>query len=347
MSKWLLLFIFLTPLTAVAQYTITGKIVNADTRQPVADASVYLSNASAGAKSTADGSFTITGVRGGQYDLVVSIVGFTIYHQTVMVNNNISIPDIAIAHQVTMLKEVRIGPDKHWAEHFEEFKKQFLGTTDNAEQCKILNPHALDFDYDSEQNELTATASAALIIQNKALGYKITYQLNSFTMNYRSGQLYFDGAAFFEDLKGGSHAVKRWKANRQQVYQGSLMHFLRSIIANKVAEEGFTPRRLIRKLDPAYHGFGNKYVETLVTTVLSVGEYAHTTDVKGEYAMGFNDCLYVMYKDQQLGASIITIDAPYAYFDNNGIVINPHDVVMEGVWGQSRMAEMLPVDYEP
>lgn len=44
--------------------------------------------------------------------------------------------------------------------------------------------------------------------------------------------------------------------------------------------------------------------------------------------------------------TIISFDEPYAFFDNNGIVANPHSVIYEGDWGISRVAEMLPVDYE-
>jgi hypothetical protein len=45
--------------------------------------------------------------------------------------------------------------------------------------------------------------------------------------------------------------------------------------------------------------------------------------------------------------TIVSFDEPYAFFDNNGIVANPHSVIYEGDWGISRVAEMLPIDYEP
>jgi hypothetical protein len=49
--KRLTLFLFLLPFAAMGQYRITGRVVDAATKQPVADASVFLSNASAGAKT--------------------------------------------------------------------------------------------------------------------------------------------------------------------------------------------------------------------------------------------------------------------------------------------------------
>ena len=45
--------------------------------------------------------------------------------------------------------------------------------------------------------------------------------------------------------------------------------------------------------------------------------------------------------------SIVSFEEQYAFFDNNGIIINPQSVIFEGEWGKSRIAELLPVDYEP
>jgi hypothetical protein len=37
---------------------------------------------------------------------------------------------------------------------------------------------------------------------------------------------------------------------------------------------------------------------------------------------------------------------PYALFDANGIFTDPTALIFDGDWGLSRMATMLPVDYE-
>lgn len=342
--KFLLLFI---PFAATAQYRISGRVVDSATQKPVADASVFLSNASAGTKTNNDGTFTISNVRGGQYELVVSIIGYAAYKQTVMVNKDLELTRILINQQAIQLQEVRIGgPDKHWADHYARFKREFIGMTDNAAQCDILNPHALSFDNDD--GVFIATADATLIIENKALGYRIKYILTAFSDNPKTGIIYFAGEAFFETMKGSKHQQKKWIKNRLETYEGSDMHFLRSVIANKVKEEGFLVRRLIRKPNPAYKGgFNNKFIQTLVTTPLATNEYAGLTDQKGEYVLAFKDCLAISYNNNPLSGSILTIGSPYLYFDNNGIVLNPQDATFEGSWGESRMAGMLPVDYEP
>lgn len=346
MLKKLIFFIFFIPFTAKAQYRISGRVIDGATQKPIADVSVYLSNASAGAKTNDDGTFTIANVRGGQYEMIVSIIGYAPYKQNIMANKDLILPDIHINQQVIQLQEVRIGRDSHWADHYAKFKREFLGTTDNAVQCDILNPHVLSFD--NNNGEFTATASGLLLIENKALGYRIKYMLSEFNNNSKTGRIYFEGSAFFEDLKGSKREVKKWNKNRLLTYRGSDMHFLRAVIANTVNEEEFVVRRLIRKPNPAYKGgWDNRYIQTLVKTPLPVGEYASVTDQKGEYALAFKDCLAIDYKDNPLSGSIIVIDSDYAYFDNNGIILNPQSVTMEGNWAESRIAGMLPVDYEP
>jgi len=183
----------LLPLAAMGQYSISGRVIDYDTQKPIAAASIFLSNASAGTVSGNDGTFKVAGVRGGQYVLVISVIGYAPYQQTIMVNNNLTLPDVKIAIQAISLNEVRIGIDKHWAEHYAIFKEEFLGRSDNAKDCRILNPHAIDFTYNKEKGELTAIASGFLNIENKALGYKIKYQLSAFSKSNLLGTVYFEG----------------------------------------------------------------------------------------------------------------------------------------------------------
>jgi hypothetical protein len=52
------------------------------------------------------------------------------------------------------------------------------------------------------------------------------------------------------------------------------------------------------------------------------------------------------YLNDPLTTTVI-FDEPYAFFDRNGIIINPRSVIFEGNWGKSLMADLLPVDYVP
>ncbi|MGF7041452.1 carboxypeptidase-like regulatory domain-containing protein [Mucilaginibacter lappiensis] len=369
MLRFSFLFIFLLPSICFAQLKITGKIVNADDKKPVANASVFLNNASTGNKTANDGTFTLNNVRPGQYDLIVSIVGYETHSQSILVNNsNINLPEIALKSKTIELNEVKIKPDPNWERYYTQFKRQFLGTTANAAQCRILNPDILDFQYDKKTHTLEASSYDFLEIENKALGYVIKYKLNTFSYDANKGFMYYDGVSVFEDMKGNNGKIRKWQKRRQDAYLGSPMHFLRSIVSNRLTPEGFEVLKLIRKPNPEYKGGlfdnKNKYIQMLVKQPLNLSEFAKRTDNAGLYALGFTDCLYIMYNKKNSGTSgdiyrpldmpdyatsIATLDEheAYAFFDNNGIINNPRSIIFEGDWGIYRMAEMLPVNYEP
>ena len=239
------------------------------------------------------------------------------------------------------------------------FKEEFLGISVYAQGCKILNPEVLDLQYDKTSRVLTASSQEFLIIENNALGYRIKYLLNDFEKNYNQGSLYYAGSASFEDLQGKRSLMKRWTRNRLNVYKGSSMHFLRSVVADRVTDEGFQVMRLVRKPNPKYTGYGDKYIDEVDVHPLSNDAYAKPTNEKGLFVLTFDDCLYVKYNGGRhfidennlngfgTNATTITFDKHYAVFDKNGVFLDPTATSFNGVWGHSRMASLLPVDYEP
>jgi len=145
------------------------------------------------------------------------------------------------------------------------------------------------------------------------------------------------------------------------------MHFLRSVIGNSVANEGFKVMRLIRKPNPEYTGIGPQYIQTLVNKPLDAQDFVKLTNVKGTYALNFSDCLYILYNkrraysgnqatntttqtpdflDDPLATTLI-FNEEYALFDANGIFANPQSISTDGNWGHRLTAELLPVDYVP
>jgi hypothetical protein len=361
---WILLFL---PLGSFAQFVITGKVINATDKMPVANASVFLNNSATGTKTDDKGLFTMTGVRQGQYDLVVSCVGFETLHQNIAVNADLKLNDILLPPKLMMLEEVKIKPKYDWAKSYEIFKRHFFGTSEFASQCKIITknlPDILDLDYNERTRVFTAKSIDYFEIENKALGYKITYFLNEMTCDDRNGTYYYAGTSSFEELKGSKSQKKRWAKHRREAFEGSSMHYLRSIISNTMVAGGFKTLKLIRKTDTTHHiRIGNNNFATLVDKPLTVNDFAKLTDVKGVYALKFSDCLYIMYDKKKASAAnaltpewaakgwddaqltTLIFNKSYALFDNNGIFLDPTDITYEGNWGHRLMGELLPVDY--
>jgi len=378
MLKKLLFLLFFLPLAAQAQLTVSGKIISAVNNKPVPNASVFLSDASVGTQTDATGSFTLYNVKKGQYDLVISSIGFETYHKVLMMNGEpITIPEITLLPKATLLKEVKIKYDPNHKAHLKQFEQEFLGHSDNARQCTILNPEIIDLNYDKKTDRITGSADDFLIIENKALGYRIKYLLKSFSSDAIRVNYY--GSSTFELMKGTASQEKKWERNRLKTYTGSNMQFLRSCINNTSQEAGFAVFPLIRKINTDRPNdslinikikmFGNftngnmfadslnywknkqkipKVIQQLHTeSVLVPEKFIKTTGKKDIYAIGYPDCLYITNTNNIKQFNIITINARYAFFDNNGVILNPEAYVMEGYWATQRMAELLPVDYEP
>ncbi len=239
------IFIISYHASSFAQTIITGRIINHNDKKPIANASVFLSNTTIGNESANDGSFKLKGVKSGKYQIIVSVVGFKTYNENIVANNNlIDLHDIELVPEVKILNEVsvRYKADPDRGLYLKWFKEQFLGTSELAVDCALINPEVLDFEYDKNEYILTASSYDFLVIENKALGYRLKYLVNDFS--YRTNlemkqDLQFHGFVLFEEMKGTVGQEKRWKRNRQNAFEGSEMHFFRSLVSNRMEEEGF------------------------------------------------------------------------------------------------------------
>jgi hypothetical protein len=121
----------------------------------------------------------------------------------------------------------------------ELFAKNFIGETVNAEKCELLNPQVLHFSFDHDKRILKATADEFLVIENRALGYKLKYLLTGFELDLNNSVCETEGYPYFEELAGSDSQQKKWESNRKKTYLSSGSHFFWALANNKIAEEGF------------------------------------------------------------------------------------------------------------
>lgn len=332
MLKYFIIILISFPLFTQAQYTISGKVINLYDKKPVVKASVFLSNTTVGSTTADDGSYTLTNVKPGQYDMVISAIGYETSYQTVKVDKNLIISYTELTPRTIDLKAVVVKPDKDWEQNYTIFKQEFFGPSEFAAECKILNPEVLNLSYNKTQNVLTATSNDYLEIENKALGYKIKYYLTTFNKDYRAGYLFYQGNVLFSPMQGKPAQMRKWHKNRLNAYLGSTEHYLRSVISNNLTQEGFKTLQLIRKPNPqrlpdsliqaklkifraAALKNGNHYIihkndslnywseqnrlpkiiGYLATKPVRVDSLVKRTDQKGIYALGYKDVLYILY----------------------------------------------------
>src|SRR5471030_2366191 len=155
----LILLCLLFPIMAWAQgQTISGRVIRADTKNPVQGASVFLDNSSYGTVTNFNGEFVLQNVKPGQYNFIITHIGLADDRQTILVSNEPIRLNITMTPKAIVLREVTITTRADWRKNFEMFKKVFIGTDENAKYCEIVNPEILDFTYYSTQKVLLASA---------------------------------------------------------------------------------------------------------------------------------------------------------------------------------------------
>ncbi|GAB3313287.1 hypothetical protein GCM10027511_24490 [Hymenobacter humi] len=238
-------------LPARAQVKLTGQVRDARTQQPLPFASVFLANTTHGTATDSTGHFTLAGFPGGQYEVVVSYVGYELYKKTLDLQGSTLLPPIGL-QPAAQLSEVVVRPGKNRRADYEKFIAQFIGTTTFSKQCRIENPEDVVVVNDEASRELVAVAPRNLRVVNQALGYRITYHQFDFKVNYRSNRCAFVGAPVFEELQStDANQRRRWEENRRRAYLGSLPHFLRSVRENRLPEEGYVVQALVSEPNSA------------------------------------------------------------------------------------------------
>ncbi len=238
---------------AISQPVLTGKVIDTLTKQPIAGASIFLSHTSIGTISNERGEFLFQHIPQGKFELIASSLNYDTYITTIQSAQIPAMLSIQMKPSSNLLKEVVVESyDKNgWAKWGDYFKTNFIGASFIAANCILTNPHVVRFRFSNKTNTVTAFAHEKLIFENKALGYNIKYLLSRFEFNISDKTFKFLGYPLFENIVPKDvDEQKKWESARLDVYKGSLMHFMRSLFSNQLAEEGFQVR-VMRKVTDA------------------------------------------------------------------------------------------------
>lgn len=365
---------------------ITGRVIGAKDQLPLAGASIYLSNTTIGTLSSDTGTFRLRAVPPGKYDLVISYLGYRLQVIPIEERDDLHPMKILLQPEERRLQEVVIAADTLWDEHFRIFWRSFMGRGRNVSLCKMINPEVLSFRYIDSTHTLSAVAGEPLIIENKALGYKIYCRLDSFARknNYVS---YLAYNHFEQMIPRNRNERRRWESNRKTAYYGSFMHFMRSLLRRSPEADGFLVRKLVISGDSLaglpvlyrWTGKESRSADTLVVSrsewnkrsgfnILYPGRVPYDSIIRppgngGYYQLAFAHSLYVIYTKRKgplrffwgyvaqsgraFPASIVTMKMPQVSVDHNGSLADPLAVRTEGYWATQRGSDMLPLDYDP
>lgn len=237
--------------SAMAQQTIKGRVVNDANNTPVPGSSVFISNTSKGTTADKNGYFELDNVPPGRHELVISSIGF---ETNVFSFSDKDLPlqlKIELRVKVKEMENVTIEPsvEEGWEKWGRTFMENFVGTTRESEHCRIKNEKAIRFRYYKKSNRVIAYCDEPVLLENKALGYLVSYQLENFEVNFNERSTSYMGYPLFSELDKNSPKT-RWIKAREKAYHGSVMHFMRSLYNDRLAEEGFVVQRMI--MEPNY-----------------------------------------------------------------------------------------------
>jgi|GEM_PF-290217 len=367
------------------RFNVSGRVID-ETGQPLPGATIFISNSKWAANTNNQGIFKITGIPAGNYELLVRMMGFVTVTKVFNIADRSITINVALNPDAIALNEARITakPDGNRARYLSTFTEIFLGRSDNARKSKILNSDVLRFNYDKATGTLTARSTDFIKVNNAALGYNVSFLLNSFSFNQNDQIFGYDGKVYFEELQGDEQKQKAWKKNRLSVYYGSMQHFFKALFAGTTEAEGFK----VYKIADSELGQSSNYnisasARTRATNVArTVIDRANLKPVKPDSLFktagmskvlklpllvkdGDTTRFYICYiRDRESSGFLnsgmhLNIPVPNAQISSvyqvvpgnivlnkDGSLLPEKSLLLQGYWAWPRVADMLPTEIE-
>ncbi|MFD0751438.1 carboxypeptidase-like regulatory domain-containing protein [Mucilaginibacter calamicampi] len=323
-----LIIIFLALNASAQGLKISGRIIDSANHEAVPNVTVYIGNSSISTAANKDGRYTLNNLMPGSYTLVTSCIGYAPEQVQVSLTKD-EVVNINLNIQATELAEVNIKSNNYWGRNLGLFTTYFIGNSEYSSLCKIINEKALRLNF--ENRILSASTTDFLIIENKALGYRIKFLINNYTVDIAKRVFHYNGIAIFEDLQGSEKQKKNWAKLRQNVFKASFNGFLHSLARSKVTQDGFIVRRFLRYDNPdrpadsvlqksierlmtmkpskavtdslanlSYTRALPKKIEQVIGKVLTAADLTKPSKEAGLTDLVFEDYIYVIYKKKRI-----------------------------------------------
>lgn len=341
----------------ILRATVSGRVTDAATREALPNVNVFLAGTSLGVATDRDGRFEIKHVPFAAHELVVSMVGYRRQAISLRIfEPRVHTVDVALqpAAIETQTVEVVAKDPKEWREHLERFEEEFFGETQNAEHCVILNPEVLDFKVTGKVFEVAF--HVPILIENRALGYRIEFFIEEFRVEDYS--LQYRAKTRFEELTPRDEEERdRWREQRRRAYYGSKTHFLKALAQGRTKEEGFEV-----SLVPNVRPLSREYQASKMS--VDPQNYILGTEFEFQKRLKFPNYLEIIYTRERAEANFqrmfdsptplaerqiswITMNRLTALFTTDGQLLDNYALKVYGYWAFERIAELLPMDYDP
>ena len=328
----------------------------------VADADVFINHTTTSVKTNSDGKFSLkVPAAFSQVDLLVSGQKFMLAKVTV--NSTQNTEPVAVTLRPDNFSFTN-EKNKEFQKNWKVFEKALLGDpgadiapTFFRESCEIQNPEVISFEQD-EAGKLTAKAIKPLVIQNNALGYKITYSLTQFESDGKENKI--TGDKYFEKLTPKDEKQKiLWEKNQIKIYQESLKYFLLSLSQNKLEQNGFAVFKML-KIQDIYDSFitvkselaDSSMVAVKATEICKFDATANRFYLHSDYPLLIfltrrTEPLRLTFNDYPYKRSQIVLPNFYLEFAGDGTITNFQNTEIRDFWSYNGLSGSIPSDFNP
>ncbi len=315
--------------------TIKGKVLDKETNNAIGFAQIYFNGTSVGTFTDVNGNFVLNITKYSYMPLAISALGY----ETIVLKNfkKDSLLIINLSQKTFDIEKVDISADlsrKNREANIKIFKREFLGESSNAEKTKILNEDDVSFVRSENEDTLWAYSLKPIQIENRALGYKISYYLDQFEFCLFNHSFILSGNFIFtEDSVSNKSQSKRFQKARQLTFLGSRMHFFRALWNEDLGSKGF-------KIDFPRHLLVDKLEifqdEATAGGTMELSKYIH-------FLGPLPTRITIDYKPKNM-SSDITLTEAYILIEKNGF-FEGGKIFWYGDMAMQRIADLLPYEY--
>ena len=361
---------FLYPLDSFSQAgqyaTLSGTVTDSEPGEALIGAHVFIAVSLKGSITDDRGRFLLDSVLLGAHRLYVSMLGYEPESRDILLREpRAHTFTFELIRTILEIGEVTVTAerDDRWLGRLEKFVSLFIGETPNAALTEIVNPEVLDFE--DKIGLFTARAAETLVIENKALGYRIQYFLKEFKSN--PTRVWYYGEPLFEEMKPENPEQQvRWRTNREKAYYGSFRHFILAVQAGRMEQEGFKAyHRPAAQPAQAVGGApigqnmlqGRQRFPIKEKDIISDGELEteKVLDFPGYvefvYMGEMEDESYIQWQQRsgrpKYQTSMLMLEGGPTIVDYKGDTLDPYGVTFFGYLAFERVADELPKEYRP
>ena len=383
MQRILIFIIFLSCCRLYAQ-TLTGRVYDNDTKQPISNVHVYLDGTAINTMTDKTGVFRLEVKQAINTKLVLRHLSYS----TMIIENPFhNLPEqFFMKEQSNILNEVIVEAPRFSREQMlKAFREQFLGTSQAGKSCKIINEGDILLWYNTQTKTLSAYSAQPVEVINEFLGYKVLFTLVDFwvvyshiTLNTEAiNQSYFAVLSSYTDVNQDN---RRMKTRRDDTYERSSAFFFKNLTNKTLKEAGFS---FYKNGFPADYNLCFSTEDTLaqkklqlISTLPAELNIINSDDHVGRTVVKYVDNNFVdqdgnlvtdpnlLDFSKQILESKIQSNRRFSVmfrkkqsdiqFSTNSLLVDQYGnidqidkVFFSGLLGQNRAGDMLPLEYEP